>query len=142
VKVRPVFLVAVLVLLVVATRSDLGLAVDVTLTGDTPKGAKMEVSLGKGPAVKVRDGGMLADPRLVEWMCRSAEREGIPYQREVLLGGTTDARSIQVTRAGVPAGCLSVPCRYVHTPSEMVDYRDVENSVRLLLTLLENPVSL
>ncbi len=121
---------------------DIGLAVDVTLTGDTPKGVKMEVALGDGPAVKVRDGGMIADPRVVDWMTRTAESAGLPYQREVLLGGTTDARSIQVARSGVPAGCLSVPCRYVHTPSEMVDYRDVENSVALLLALLENPATL
>jgi tetrahedral aminopeptidase len=96
---------------------DIGLAVDVTLTGDTPKSKPMAVSLGKGPAVKVKDTGMLADPRLVEWMCTTAEKRRIPYQREVLDGGSTDARAIQVTRSGVPSGCLSIPCRYVHTPS-------------------------
>ena len=64
---------------------------DVTLTGDTPKSQPMEVSLGKGPAVKVKDGGMLADPRVVEWMCSTAEKKRIPYQREVLEGGSTDA---------------------------------------------------
>ncbi len=121
---------------------DIGLAVDVTLSGDTPRGLKMDVRLGAGPAIKVRDGGMLADPRVVAWMERTAEAAGLPYQREVLLGGTTDARSIQVARAGVPAGCLSVPCRYVHTPAEMVDYRDVQHSVDLLLALLREPVTL
>ena len=75
---------------------DLGLSVDVTGTGDTPKGSKMEVALGKGPAVKVKDGGMLADPRIVNWMIRTAEKAKIPYQREVLEGGTTDARAIRV----------------------------------------------
>ena len=119
---------------------DLALSVDVTLTGDTPKGSKMEVALGKGPAVKVKDGGMLADPRIVNWMIRTAEKAKIPYQREVLEGGTTDARAIQVARAGVPAGCLSVPTRYVHSPSEMVDTRDVQNSVKLLVALLSYPV--
>jgi tetrahedral aminopeptidase len=119
---------------------EIGLAVDVTLTGDAPKDRSMEVSLGKGPAVKVRDAGMLADPRIVEWMCSTAERKRIPYQREVLEAGTTDASSIQVARSGVPAGCLSVPCRYVHTPSEMVDYEDVQNSVKLLAALLSGPV--
>jgi endoglucanase len=121
---------------------DLGVAVDVTGTGDTPKTRKMEVSLGKGPAVKVRDGGMLADPRVVNWMVNSAEKRKIPYQLEILEGGSTDARAIQLTRAGVPAGCLSIPCRYVHSPSEMVDTGDVENAVRLLLELLSNPVNL
>jgi putative aminopeptidase FrvX len=121
---------------------DLGLAVDVTGTGDTPMGEKMEVSLGKGPAIKIRDNSMLADPRVVDWMVRSAEKANIPYQREVLLRGGTDARAIQLTRSGVPAGCLSIPCRYVHSPSEMVDYQDVKNGVKLLVELLQNPVGL
>jgi putative aminopeptidase FrvX len=121
---------------------DLGLAVDVTANGDTPKGIKMEVALGKGPAIKVRDAGMLADPRVVNWMVQAAEKSGIPYQMEILERGGTDARAIQLTRAGVPAGCLSIPCRYVHSPSEMVDYDDVQNSVRLLVKLLSEPVIL
>jgi len=115
---------------------DVGLSVDVTTTGDTPKGSKMEVRLGGGPAVKVRDGGMLADPRVVEWMVSTAKAHEIPYQLEILLGGSTDARAIQVTRAGVPAGCLSVPCRYVHSPSEMVDFGDVQHSIQLMVALL------
>ena len=121
---------------------DLGLAVDVTGTGDTPKGLKMQVSLGKGPAIKVRDAGMLADPRVVSWMVAGAEQAKIPYQMEILERGGTDARAIQLTRAGVPAGCLSIPCRYIHSPSEMVDYEDVLNSVRLLVSLLREPIEL
>lgn len=119
---------------------DLGLSVDVTGTGDTPKGSKMEVRLGEGPAIKVRDGGMLSDPRVVDWMIATAEKHDIPYQLEILKGGTTDARVIQVTRAGVPAGCLSIPARYIHSPSEMVDYGDVEDSVQLLVALLSDAV--
>jgi putative aminopeptidase FrvX len=122
--------------------ADLGLAVDVTLTGDTPKGTKMEVSLGKGPAIKVRDGGMLSDPRIVDWMVRGATKAKLPYQLEVLEGGTTDARAMQVSRSGMPAGCVSIPCRYVHSPSEMVDLADVENAVRLLVELISKPVNL
>jgi endoglucanase len=125
-----------------AVDPDLGISVDVTLSGDTPKGVRMEVSLGKGPAIKVRDGGMLADPRLVRVMVETAEKAGIPYQMEVLEGGTTDARAMQLARAGVPAGCVSIPCRYVHSPSEMVDYRDVQNSVKLLVELLSKVIKL
>jgi tetrahedral aminopeptidase len=121
---------------------DLGVAVDVTLTGDTPKGVRMEVGLGKGPAIKVRDGGMLADPRVIRWMVETAEQNDIPYQLEVLEGGTTDARAIQLVHAGVPVGCLSIPTRYIHSPSEMVDYEDVQNSVKLLAALLSAPVEL
>jgi len=123
---------------------DLGLSVDVTGTGDTPRRSKvrMEVSLGKGPAIKVRDGGMLADRRVVDWMVAGSEKLGLPYQLEILEGGTTDARAMQLTRSGIPAGCLSIPCRYIHSPSEMVDFTDVQNAVQLLVELVSNPVQL
>jgi len=119
---------------------EIAIAVDITMTGDTPRGETMDVALGKGPAVKVRDAGMLADTRIVAWMEQRAAAGRIPVQREILMGGTTDAMAIQVSRAGVTTGCLSIPCRYAHSPSEMVDMADVENSVRLLVAMLSNPV--
>jgi endoglucanase len=85
---------------------------------------------------------MLADPRVVDWMVRTAEQAGLPYQLEVLERGGTDAQAIQLSRAGAPAGTLSIPCRYVHSPSEMIDYDDVQNAVRLLVALLRNPIEL
>src|SRR5258706_90711 len=119
----------------------IGIAVDVTPTGDTPASTKMVMELGKGPCVKFRDVGMLADPRVVEWMIGTAEKTHIPYQREVLLIGSTDAREMQVTRAGVMAGAISIPARYVHSSSEMVDHNDLKNSVKLLTALLSKPVT-
>lgn len=121
---------------------DIGIALDVTPTGDTPNALRMEMALGKGPCIKIQDMGMIADPRVVQWMIRAAEKHRIPYQREVLLMGGTDARAIQLTRAGVPAGCISVPVRYVHSPSEMVDYSDLQNAVRLLAAILRTPIDL
>ncbi|MCD6344019.1 MAG: M42 family metallopeptidase [Anaerolineae bacterium] len=112
---------------------DLALAVDVTLTGDTPKALPMAVELGKGPAVKVQDARMIAHPLIREMLLAAAQQAGVPYQLEILRGGTTDASAMQLVRAGVPSGCLSIPCRYVHSPSEMVDVADVENAVKLLL---------
>jgi endoglucanase len=121
---------------------DLGIAVDVTTTGDTPEATPMAVSLGKGPAIKVMDGGMLAHPAVKDLMIARAETAQIPYQLEILHGGTTDALVIQIARAGVPAGCLSIPTRHVHTPSEMVDLNDVQNAVKLLVEILRQPIDL
>lgn len=121
---------------------DLGFSIDVTAWGDTPGMKNFVVALGKGPAIKIKDGGMLADPRIVNWMTRAAEKAGLPYQREILHGGTTDATAMQISRAGVPVGCISIPCRYVHSPSEMVDVNDVQNAVQLIVELLSNPVEL
>ena len=119
---------------------DVGIAVDVTRTGDTPEAKPMAVKLGEGPAVKVQDSGMIAHPKVRRLLVERAEEAGIPYQLEVLERGTTDAAAVQLVRSGVPAGCLSIPCRYVHSPSEMVDESDVENGVRLLLEVLQNPL--
>jgi putative aminopeptidase FrvX len=122
--------------------ADLGLAVDVTRTGDTPNGVKMDVSLGRGPAIKVRDSNMVADPRIKDLLVQRASEAGLPAQLEVLEGGSTDASAMQIARGGVPAGCVSIPARYIHTPSEMVDFRDVQGSLRLLLELLQKPIEL
>ena len=119
---------------------DLALAVDVTDTGDTPESNTMAVGIGKGPAIKVKDSGMLAHPAVKKLLVDTAQENKIPYQLEVLVGGSTDAMAMQVTREGVPAGCVSIPERYVHTPSEMVDFNDAQNAVKLLVSVLNKPL--
>ncbi len=122
---------------------DVGFAIDVTRSGDTPRpSTKMATALGDGPAIKVRDSSFIADSRLVDWMVKTAQDGDIPYQLEVLTAGGTDGRAIQLTRGGVPAGCVSIACRYIHSPSEMVDTDDVENAVKLLVKLLSKPIIL
>lgn len=122
---------------------DIAIALDVTLTGDIPYATPaMDVSLGKGVAIKIKDSGMISHPGLNARLIEAAEREGIPYQREVLDGGTTDAFAIQVARGGVPATALSIPSRHVHTPSQIVDQRDVEGAVKLLKAFLDGPIQL
>lgn len=125
-----------------ALEPHIGIAVDVTRTGDTPKPHPMAVSLGGGPAIKVKDAGMIAHPGLVREMVQRAESAEIPYQLEVLTGGSTDARAMQLTHSGVIAGCISIPCRYVHSVSETVDANDVRNAVNLLVSCLKEPLAL
>ncbi len=121
---------------------DLGLAVDLTASSGTPKGLKMAVELGKGPAIKVRDQMMLADPRVVDWMVSTANHAGIPYQIEILELGSTDGRVIQLSRSGVHVGGVSIPARYLHTSSEMIDFHDYEQAIQLVMELLGNPIQL
>ncbi len=121
---------------------EIAIAVDVTLTGDTPECPPMAVSLGAGPAIKIKDSGMLSHVGVKDWLIRTAETASIPYQREVLVRGTTDAAAIQISRAGVPAGCLSIPTRYVHMPSEVVDSGDVDGAVKLLVSALSGPIDI
>jgi putative aminopeptidase FrvX len=121
---------------------DVGIAVDVTVAADTPEAYKMAMKLGHGPCIKVKDGRMLSHPGLKDLLIDTAEANDIPYQLEVLAWGSTDAAAIQLSRGGVAAGCVSIACRYVHTPSEMVDVDDVENAVKLLLAVLEGPIEI
>ncbi len=116
-----------------ALEPDLAIALDVTMTGDIPYATPaMDVGIGKGVAIKVLDSGMIGHPGLNRRLAETAEASGIPYQLEVLQGGTTDAYAIQMARGGVPATALSIPSRHVHTPSQIVDVRDVRATVDLL----------
>lgn len=121
---------------------DLGIVIDVTLAADTPKNTSTQVKLGGGPAVHIKDLGTLATPEVSAWITASAKKAKIPTQISILPFGYTDARSIQPSRSGVPTGGVSIPCRYIHTPSEMVDVKDLEQSVKLLVQMLSNPVKL
>ncbi len=121
---------------------DVGIALDVTRTGDVHEGPEMAVALGDGPAIKAKDSGMIAHVGLVKLMKQRAAEAKIPYQIEVLTGGSTDARAMQIAGPGSAAGCISIPCRYVHTQSETVDSRDVEGCIKLLVELLSKPIDL
>ena len=102
-------------------------AVDVTGAGDEPESKHQASAMcGRGAAVKVMDHSVICPPALVEKLMALGEEKGIPVQRDVLQFGGTDAGPIQATRGGVYAGGISIPCRYCHTPTELVDLGDVE----------------
>ena len=114
---------------------DMGIAVDVTRTGDTAgeiDGQRMQVVLGKGPTVKIKDSSVQCNPQVIEHLRKAAKENKIPYQDEILLAGGTDTAAVQKTRAGILSGCVSVPCRNIHAPAEIVDLKDVENVGKLL----------
>ena len=106
---------------------DYGIAVDVTGADDEP-GSKHTASAlcGRGAAVKVMDRSVICTPALVDRLMALGAEKGIPVQRDVLQMGGTDAGPIQATRAGVYVGGISIPCRYTHTPTELVDQGDVK----------------
>jgi putative aminopeptidase FrvX len=121
---------------------DLGIAVDVTDTGDTPNAIPMAVKLGAGPAIKIKDKSLISHPTVKNLMIDTAKEHEIPYQLEILESGGTDSGAIHTTRGGIPSGVLSVPCRYIHTPSEMVSITDVEQTIFLLIKILEKNIAL
>jgi tetrahedral aminopeptidase len=114
-------------------------ALDVTLAMDIPGvEAGDEISpLGGGAALTVMDGHSISHPKLVEHLRAIAEREGIAHQMEILPAGGTDAGEVQRMHGGIPAATLSIPCRYVHTPNEMVSRFDVRAAIDLMARYLE-----
>lgn len=114
---------------------DYAVAVDVTDTGDTPEAPVMEVSLGKGAAIKIMDRSILCDADVRVKMLETAKKHGIPYQLEIMNVGGTDAGAIHLTRAGIKTGGISLPVRYVHTPSEMADISDIKACTELITAL-------
>lgn len=118
---------------------DYGIAVDVTVAGDTPEAAHgYSSAAGKGAAIKVMDNSVVCHPAVVARMEDLAKVQGIAYQRDVIRSGGTDAGAIHQTRRGVYTGGISIPCRYTHSPVEMVDCRDVEACAALVAAFAQD----
>ncbi len=116
---------------------DLGVGIDVTAWGDTPEVTLPAVKLGAGAAVKYMDRSMIATPMVRDALLAAAEKSGALVQREVLPFGGTDGAAIQHTRGGIPAGTLSIPCRYVHSACEVIDMRDMDSALQILLAFVD-----
>lgn len=116
---------------------DYAVALDVTSTGDTLTKRKMAVKSGDGAAIKIKDNSILCHPYIKSLMIEVSEENKIPYQLEVLEFGGTDAGAIHLSCGGVATGAISIPTRYIHSPSEMVDKGDIEATVTLCKKLIE-----
>ncbi len=113
------------------------IAVDVTHATDHPGMDRKEhgdIRMGGGP---VLSRGAVVNPVLYGRLVEAAEREGIPYQVLAVPSSTgTDADQIFTSGRGVASAVVSIPNRYMHSPSQVVDERDVEAAVALIAALL------
>lgn len=111
---------------------NVGLAFDVTTATDHPTTEKKkygEICLNKGPVISR---GANINPVVFKMLVETAKENNIAYQIEAAPRATgTDANVIQLTRSGVATGLISFPNRYMHTPIEIVSFRDIENAIRL-----------
>ena len=116
-----------------SAQPDVAVAVDVTHTTDYPESEKRregDVKLAGGPSL-ARGAGV--HPAVFDLLVEVAEAEGMAYQVESAGGSTgTDADAVHRSRGGVPTAVVSVPNRYMHSPSEIVDLRDLEAAARLV----------
>lgn len=114
-------------------KPDFALAVDTTPTSDTydvlMTGTR---KLGEGPCIKIADKSLISHPLVTSLLGEVAEEQNIPYQQEIFMGIGTDGGAIHMTSTGVSTGVVSIPSRYTHTPIEIIDLEDLENTVRLV----------
>jgi endoglucanase len=121
---------------------DIAIATDVTIPGDHPGITKEEapVLMGSGPVIGIVNSagrGLISDPNLIAWLRKAGDAEKISYQLEVSDGGNTDASAINLVRAGIPSVPLSVPTRYIHSPVEVLDMKDIESTIHLIIAALK-----
>lgn len=119
---------------------DMAIAVDVSSVGDTPESRIVDLTLGKGPSIKIRDASYVISPVARDFMIKCANEAGIPYQLEAASFGGTDTGAIMLTGTGVPAATTSIPCRYIHSPQETVHLDDVENEIKFLVKMIETKI--
>lgn len=118
-------------------KPDLAIAVDVTATGDTEDGIKMDVKLGEGAAIKLMDKSIITHPEVKDLLTDLAISNNIKYQYEVLEFGGTDAGPIHMSREGVPSGVISIPTRNLHSSGEIFNKSDVFECIKLVQAVIK-----
>ncbi|NVM36991.1 MAG: M42 family metallopeptidase [Candidatus Lokiarchaeota archaeon] len=121
----------------------MAIAIENTTAGDVPgiKKPEIPVYIGKGPAITVADKSIITNPQVNKRLIKNAELENVLYQYKKPRYGGTDAGKIQFTRSGVPSTVVSVPCRYIHSPTSLLKLEDLVETIRLLEVFIRNPAS-
>jgi endoglucanase len=118
---------------------DVALAFDTTVAGGVPgvKEVEAPVKMREGPVRGVMDAGLITHPKVLSLLVDAAEKAKVSYQLETGLAGSTDAARIALTREGVPCGVLSIPTRYIHSPSSMLSLSDVKKAAKLAVMAIK-----
>lgn len=112
-------------------RPDIGIAVDITPAHDYPCDLEGSNAVGAGIAIKFADPSVVCDEDVVAAMIECCEKDGIPYQREVIDKGGTDASSMNLSHYGVRVGGIAAAVRYPHCQSAVASRLDIEAGVKL-----------
>ena len=118
-------------------KPDIGFALDVDISGDSPGSEGLVQKMGKGVAISAGDGSMIPNPKLRKFVMNIAEENEIRHQPAFLKFGGTDAGQIHLAGMGAPSLFLGIPTRYIHSHNGMLDLEDVESAVQLLVEVLK-----
>lgn len=114
-----------------------------TTCSDVPGTGKygFTTHLGNGPALSMRDGGCYCDVELTKEISKIAEKNGIKYQYKQSTSGGNDASSIQISGCGNKVVAISVPCRYIHSQSNVASKNDIKNTINLVKCIIDEKIS-
>ncbi|MEK7949573.1 M42 family metallopeptidase [Luteolibacter soli] len=117
-------------------KPDFGFGLDTTIAYDVPGSTPQErcTALGEGAGIKIMDSSVICDYRMVAYMKQTADKHKIQWQPEILAAGGTDTAGLQrMVPGGSIAGAVSVPTRHIHQTIEMVNKKDLQASIDLLV---------
>jgi putative aminopeptidase FrvX len=118
-------------------KPDIGFALDVDISGDSPESEGLVQKMGKGVSISAGDGSMIPNPKLRRFVMDIAEEKKIRHQPAFLKAGGTDAGQIHLAGMGAPSLFLGIPTRYIHSHHGMLDISDVDAAVQLLIEVLK-----
>lgn len=118
-------------------RPNLGVAIDVTPAHDRPGDLEGSNALGKGVAIKISDLHSISNKNLVDLAVNLCREKDIPYQKDVLYIGGTDAGAISLTRDGIQTVGFSVVTRYTHGPNAIANKDDIAAALSLIKLFMD-----
>ncbi|MDO4563769.1 MAG: M20/M25/M40 family metallo-hydrolase [Clostridia bacterium] len=116
---------------------DMGIAVDVSFDESTPESAHYSLSLGKGAGIKLCDASFIMPMSVRDFLVSCAKGAGTDFQFEAAQYGGTDSGAISLSASGVPSGTISIPTRYIHSPREVCDKRDIKSAAQIIRAVIE-----
>ena len=122
-----------------AVGADISIVLEATTAGDLDgvSGADRVCVLGNGGVVSFMDNRTIYDRELYKLAMNTASENNIPVQTKTAVAGGNDAGSIQTSGKGAKVMALSLPCRYIHSPSSVVKKSDIDNTRKLLKEILK-----
>lgn len=113
-------------------KPNVAIAIDTCASHDTPGAMPGVPKVGKGIALRIKDGGTMMDPQLIKYLFKLAKKHNIPAYKYVAQGGGTDAAELQYGDGGTATITLSIPERYLHSPHGVASLSDVQAGLDLL----------
>lgn len=118
---------------------DVAVVIEATTASDIPsaEGEKKVCLLGNGPVVSFMDRATIYSKELYDLAFDTAKEINVKCQTKTMIAGGNDAGAIHTSGGGVKTIAVSLPCRYIHSPSSVADVRDIEDSYRLIEEIIK-----